>query len=507
MSNKKVIKNASMLYVRMLVMLLVSLYTSRVVLSTLGVTDFGIYNVTGGIVLMFAFISNTMASASQRFFAYEIGKGNSLKLKKLFSVTVYIYIIFSIIILIIAETIGLWFVESKLNIPPDRLDAALFVYHVSVISFVFTILRIPYNSCIIAHERMSFFATTSIIEACLKLSGVYVLTLFSFDKLKLYSIVMLLVVIAITFTYFIFCKRKFEETKLIPVKDKSLYKEISSYAGWNSFTTLANIGLDQGINILINIFFGPVVNAARSVSFQIKTQVTAFVGNIQMAAAPKIIKLHASGELNKMEELVYLSSRITYYFMLFIGLPIILEAGTILKIWLVNVPDHAELFTKLIIVNILIETVSGTVTSAIQATGRIKAYQIIVGFVLLTAVPLSYMLLSIGYAPEVTVIITCILSIVCVYIRLIIFKMLFKLKISDYINKVILNGLLVTCSSFVLPLFLKNYLTKIDASEYFTFVTVCGACALSTITSVYFLGLNHEEKKLAKSYVKKLINR
>ncbi|HAX8472696.1 TPA: lipopolysaccharide biosynthesis protein, partial [Escherichia coli] len=410
MSNNKVMRNAGMLYVRMLVMLFVSLYTSRVVLNTLGVSDFGIYNVVGGIVLMFAFISNTMAGASQRFFSYEIGRNNSDRLKQLFSVTLTIYVFFCILISVLAETVGLWFIRNKMNIPVERIDAALFVYHASIISFIFTIIRIPYNSLIIAHEKMSFFATTSIIEAFLKLGGVFLLSFLEWDKLKLYSVIMLLVVFIITIVYYLYCRRNFNESKFIIVKDKKIYTELSSYAGWNSFTTLANIGLDQGINILLNIFFGPVVNAARGIAFQIKTQVTAFVGNIQMASAPQIIKYHAANKKSELEKLVFLSSRITYYFMFFIALPVLLQTETLLKLWLIKVPPHAVVFTQLVIINILIETISGTVTSAIQATGRIKAYQISVGVVLLLAVPISFVLLKLGLSPEITVVVTSFLS-------------------------------------------------------------------------------------------------
>ncbi|MCC2905118.1 lipopolysaccharide biosynthesis protein, partial [Klebsiella pneumoniae] len=243
---------------------------------------------------------------------------------------------------------------------------------------------------------MSFFATTSIIEAFLKLGGVFLLSLVEWDKLKLYSVIMLLVVFIITIVYYLYCRNNFKECKFILVRDKGIYAELSSYAGWNSFTTLANIGLDQGINVLLNIFFGPVVNAARGIAFQIKTQVTAFVGNIQMASAPQIIKYHAGNRKNELEKLVFLSSRVTYYFMFFIALPVLLQTEMLLKLWLIKVPPHAVVFTQLVIVNILIETISGTVTSAIQATGRIKAYQISVGVVLLLAVPISYLLLKQG---------------------------------------------------------------------------------------------------------------
>lgn len=503
MSNNKVMRNAGMLYVRMLVMLFVSLYTSRVVLNTLGISDFGIYNVVGGIVLMFAFISNTMAGASQRFFSYEIGRNNVEKLKQLFSVTLVIYVFFCILISVLAETIGLWFIRNKMNIPAERIDAALFVYHASIISFIFTIIRIPYNSLIIAHEKMSFFATTSIIEALLKLGGVFLLYLLAFDKLKLYSVIMLLVVFVITMVYFLYCKKNFEESKFIIVKDKEIYTELSSYAGWNSFTTLANIGLDQGINILLNIFFGPVVNAARGIAFQIKTQVTAFVGNIQMASAPQIIKYHAANKKKEMETLVYLSSRVTYYFMFFIALPVLLQTETLLKLWLIQVPPHAIIFTQLVVINILIETVSGTVTSAIQATGRIKAYQISVGFVLLLAVPISFILLKLGLNPEITVVVTSALSVVCVLIRLIMFQLLLGVKVTAYLRKVILSSILVSILSCVFPIIIRFYCNYLGLTSISTFLITCTTSVISTSFTIYCFGLNIEERKYILNFINK----
>ncbi|HFZ0442402.1 TPA: lipopolysaccharide biosynthesis protein, partial [Raoultella ornithinolytica] len=227
--------------------------------------------------------------------------------------------------------------------------------------------------------------------------------------------------------------------------------------GWNSFTTLANIGLDQGINILLNIFFGPVVNAARGIAFQIKTQVTAFVGNIQMASAPQIIKYHAANKKNEMETLIYLSSRVTYYFMFLIALPLLLQTETLLRLWLIKVPPHAVIFTQLVIINILIETISGTVTSAIQATGRIKAYQIAVGVVLLLAVPISYLLLKQGLNPEITVVVTSVLSVVCVLIRLIMFQVLLGVKVTEYLKKVILNSIVISILSCVIPIIIRFY--------------------------------------------------
>ncbi|EOW2319927.1 TPA: lipopolysaccharide biosynthesis protein [Klebsiella variicola] len=505
MSGKKVAKNALMLYIRMSIMLLVNLYMSRVVLNTLGVTDFGIYNVTGGVVLMFSFISNTMASASQRFFSYEIGKGNSDKLKGLFSATFIIYLSFAIIIFILAETIGYWFVSNHLNIPAERYDAAKFVYHASIFTFIFTIIRVPFTSFIIAKERMSFFAWSSIIEALLKLCLAFTIVYISFDKLELYALLMLFVAVVITFWYYVFCRLAFTETKLILVKEKKIFAELTSYAGWNSFTSIANIMVDQGINITLNIFFGPVVNAARSISYQIKAQVTTFVGNVQMAANPHIIKLYAEGKYNEMESIVLLSSRVTYYFMFVVALPFLLETEIILKWWLINIPPHTVLFCQLVIVNILIETISGTVTSAIQATGKIRKYQTIVGCILLTSVPLAYMLLSFGLSPEVTVILTCILSLICVAVRLLIYRELLKTRITIYIKKVIFSCLSVSLIASVIPILVKSY--WLESQTVFSFVLICMLCFICTIAAITAIGITKEERVFLFHKISKILQK
>ncbi|MEM5912243.1 lipopolysaccharide biosynthesis protein, partial [Escherichia coli] len=303
--------------------------------------------------------------------------------------------------------------------------------------------------------------------------------------------------------YYLYCRRNFNESKFIIVKDKKIYTELSSYAGWNSFTTLANIGLDQGINILLNIFFGPVVNAARGIAFQIKTQVTAFVGNIQMASAPQIIKYHAANKKSELEKLVFLSSRITYYFMFFIALPVLLQTETLLKLWLIKVPPHAVVFTQLVIINILIETISGTVTSAIQATGRIKAYQISVGVVLLLAVPISFVLLKLGLSPEITVVVTSFLSVICVLIRLIMFQVLLGVKITSYLNKVLFNSIIISILSSITPLIIRFYCNNVGLKEVIIFLITCSSCVISTIVTIYFFGLNAEEKK----YILNLLNK
>jgi O-antigen/teichoic acid export membrane protein len=316
-NNKRIARNTLLLYFRMLLTMAVSFYTVRVVLDTLGVRDYGIYNVVGGVVTMFSFLSATMASASQRFFAFEIGRKNFEQLKKTFGITMTIYFIIGLVILILAETVGLWFLNTRMTIPLERLEAARWVYQFSILSFMVTMFSIPYNAAIVAHERMNAYAYVSIMEVLLKLGAVYMLVAFSFDKLKLYSILIFVVISITSMTYRIYCRKNFEECRVSFYWEKGLFKEIVTYSGWNLFGALASIFNNQGINIMLNLFFGPVVNAAQAIAYQINTAINQFVQNFLMAARPQITKYYANGELEQMLKLVFQSSKISF-FLLFI---------------------------------------------------------------------------------------------------------------------------------------------------------------------------------------------
>ena len=341
-SNKRVLKNTVFLYVRMLITVLVSLYTSRVVLQYLGVVDFGILNVVGGVVSMFSFITSTMTNASTRFFSYALGTGDKEDLAATFKTTISIYVLLIVIILVIAETIGLWFVWNKLNIPPERHSAAMLVYQISLMIFCCGLLRIPYNSSIIAHERMSFYAYTSIIEVSLKLAIVFMLMVAPFDKLVFYNFMFFLVSLGITFWYVFFC-RKFEECKFGFNRDKEKFKSIFSFAGWNFTSNMGDVAIDQGINVLINIFFGPAINAARGIAFQIKGQVASFCTNFQIAAGPQITKYYAAGDLDNMNRLVLQSSKISFYLMFVVSLPAYVGMETVVKLYEDAMDDFHEL--------------------------------------------------------------------------------------------------------------------------------------------------------------------
>lgn len=490
-NNKLIAKNTFFLYLRMLLSMLVALYTARVVLSTLGVNDFGIYNVVGGIVVMFGFISNSMSSASQRFLAFEIGQKNIENLKRTFSVTVTIYILFALITIILAETIGLWFVSTQLNIPITRMHAALWVYQFSILSFIVTILRVPYNSAIIAHERMGFYAWISIVEVVLKLTVVFMLIWFKFDKLILYAILLFIVLTIITIIYKTYCQFKFIECKYRFIWDKELFKTMFNFAGWNLFVSLANLGMNEGINVLLNIFFGSAINAARGIAFQINSQVISFVGNFQVAASPQIIKYYAEDKKPEMKRLLFQSSRLSYYLLFIIALPVLLETDILLKWWLKEVPEYTALFARLVIITTLTDCLSGTIIPAVQATGKIKYYQIFVGSTLLLNLPISYLFLKLGYPPQITMIVSIGLSAIALFIRLYIVRTLLGFKIKDYLNEVVKYNLIITIVSLVIPLYVR---IKFDQG-IITFLIVGSLCLITTSLSIFYIGLKIRERQ------------
>jgi O-antigen/teichoic acid export membrane protein len=461
----------------------------------LGITDFGIYNVVGGVVAMFGFITNTMASASQRFLAFEIGRKDIEKLKRTFSVTLTIYLLFAIIVVILAETVGLWVIYYKLNIPTDRFIASVWVYQFSVLAFIATIIRIPYNAAIIAYERMGFFAWSSIIEVGFKLLIVFMLVWFKFDKLILYSILTFLVVLIISILYQIYCRLQFPMTKYQISWEKELFQSMFGFAGWNLFASLANVGMNQGVNILLNIFFGPAINATRGIAYQINGQILGFVGNFQIAASPQIIKYYAADQKEEMKRLYFQSSRLSYYLLFIIALPVLLEMDLLLHWWLKEVPEYTVLFARLIIITTLMDCMSGTTIPVVQATGKIKNYQLLVGTTILLNLPISYLFLKLGYPPEVTMIIAITLSFISLFIRLYIVRSLLGFKIREYLYKVVKNNILISIVSTAPSFYVAFYFDK----SISTFLLVVFTCIAFVFIAIFYIGLSNTERiKLVK---------
>ena len=497
-NNKRIVKNTILLYGRMVLLMAINLYTSRVVLANLGVEDFGIYNVVGGIVAMFTMISGALSSSISRFITYELGTGNVKRLNEIFSTSVTIQIIFSAILIILAETIGMWFLNHKLVIPEMRMSAAQWVFQFSIIAFVINLISVPYNAAIIAHEKMSAFAYISIVEAIGKLSIAWLISFASMDKLVLYALLICAVAVVVRIIYGIYCARNFQECKYRLVFDKSLLSQMFSFAGWNMIGATSAILRDQGGNILINLFGGPVVNAARGIAFQVNHAILGFVQNFQTALNPQIIKNYASQNYDYMRQLVFQGSRFSYYILFLISFPIFVCTHYVLQLWLGVVPEHTVLFIRLVIVFSLFEALSGPLITAMYATGKVKMYQICVGGLQMLNFPISYLLLKLGGIPETIMFVAIGISFVCLLARLILLKSMIEISPWRYVYKVFFNCLLVTMSTAIFPLFLQSKMQENLPS----FIILTMVSMSASLVCILYVGCSKKERKMFFSKAK-----
>ncbi|WP_133166352.1 lipopolysaccharide biosynthesis protein [Sphingobacterium haloxyli] len=477
-------------------MMAVSLYTVRIVLDTLGVIDYGLYNVVGGVVIMFSFLSGTMSSASQRFFSLELGRKNFVALRRVFSMTMIIYGILSLFILILAETVGLWFLNNKMVIPPNRLEAAHWVYQCSILTFMVSMFTIPYNAMIVARERMGIYAYVSILEAILKLFIVYALLLSSFDKLKLYAVLLLVVTAVITLIYRIYSLRNFKECRFSFYWNNALFKEITAYSGWNLFGSFAAILRTQGVNILLNLFFAATINAAWGIAAQVNSAITQFVSNFTKAVNPQITKYYASGEVDKMSKLVFQSSKFSYLLLLILSMPLLLETEFILSIWLTEVPPYVVVFTRLVIINALVESFSPSLITAALSTGRVRRYQLIIGSTVMLTLPISYLFLKLGHAPQVTFYVTILLSLVNLFARLKMLNVMINFPSVTFLYEVIGISAIVTACAYLVPCMIIMF--DIDSGLLRTIIT-CGSGFLTALFFIYTVGLSKEERQFLNS--------
>ena len=480
--------------------MLVSLYTSRVVLNALGVEDFGIYNVVGGVVSMFGFINTAMAASTQRYLTFELGRGNQEQLFKVFSTSVQIHACIALLIVLLAETIGLWLFYHKMTIPTDRMNAALWVYQFSVLSTVVLIMSVPYNASIIAHERMSAFAYISVVEVLLKLGIVYVLLIGSFDKLKLYALLMFGVQLGIRLIYSRYCRTHFQETVYKRVWDKKLFKVMLGFASWNLWGNGAAILFTQGVNILLNIFFGVFVNAAMGIANQVSGAISLFVGNFQTAFNPQIIKSYASGEKERFINLILNTSKYSYYLLFLIALPCFICCNEILQLWLGEVPPHSVSFCRLLIIFSLIDAVQGPLWVSAQATGDIRNYQLLMSFLILLNLPVSYVILKIIPIAELALVVRVLINLVTAVARVVYLKRLYSFPVARYLKEVVLLGMTVTIVSSLIPSFV--YLCSTGWLMVIVTAFLCIAC---TVMAIYTIGLKEFERNLVKSYINKTI--
>ena len=494
-----------MLYVRMILVMAVTLFTTRIVLQNLGVEDYGIYNVVGGVVTMFAFLNSSMASATQRFITFELGINDESRVNLVYCQSVIIHVIIGAIIFLLAETVGLWFVYNKLIIPDDRFVAALWVYQLAIVSFLFQVINVPDQASIIAHEKMDIYAWVSILDVILKLIIAYLISVSSFDKLVFYAFLIMLTSIVTFVFYRVYTKRHFKECRFHFIFEKNKFKEMFSFAGWNIIGDMAYTLRVQGSNILLNMFFGPVVNAARGISHQVDSAVDQFVSNFQTASNPQIVKSYAQKEYDENMRLVCQCSKFSFFLIIVIAFPIIFQVDYILSLWLAEVPNYTSIFIQLILLNGIIDSVSKALKTYIKATGKVKWYMVIQGGFYLLALPFIYLFLKLGYSPVSSIIVLVVFTFLGTFLRLGYIKFSGEeFSVKYYIKNVLLSSTFVGALAYCLC---ATY------SYCFSTNTIVGlllnTCALILIIGgvVWLIGMNKGERYFFLSMVKNILKK
>ncbi len=479
----------------MVIVMAIGLYATRFLVNGLGLIDYGIYSVVGGIIVMFSFLSQSMASASQRFFAFEIGKKESNTFRQTFHMTILVYFILAVVILILSETLGLWFLNHKMDIPEERMTAANWVYQFTVISFIISIFSIPYNAVVFAFEDMKVYATISIVEVILKFSAAFSLNYFLQDKLKLYALMLVFISFTVFLVYRIICHKKYLSHKVKFAINGRILKELLGYSGWNLLGSSSAVINRYGIDLLLNVFFGPLVNAARSIALQLSAAINQIALSFFNAVRPQITKKYAAGSLNEMSSLVILSSKLSFFLVFLVVQPVLFNTEFILLKWIKNIPEFTVIFTRLAALNVLVDVISIPLLASIQATGNIKKYQILIGGTLLLKLPVSYIFLKLGYEPQVTIIVSIFVSFVALILRMFIVFPIVKFSIRNYIQRTLLPVTLVVIFASVIPLlfyYLHGGLSWIGIA----------VSIISSVLAILFVGFNSKERKVAIQIVK-----
>ena len=503
-NNKRIAKNTLVLYFRMLFIMAVTLYTSRVVISALGFEDYGIYTAVGGFVVLFGVVTNSLTAAVRRYITFTLGSGDDEKLSRVFSSSLLMLCLIAVIVFLVLETGGLWFLNCHMTIPEERMEAANFVLQFSIATFVVQLISVPYNAAITAHEHMTAFAVISIFQAIGTLLVALIVDLTtSVDRLIEYSLLLAIVAIVIRIMYGCYCKHHFDECKFRFSYDKPLLKEILSFSGWNFFGASSAVLKDQGINVLLNVYCGPIINAARGIAMQVSSAVCSFSGSFTTALSPQITKQYAAGDLKYTFNLCFKGSRFSFYLLLLLSLPIFMEAEQVLQIWLGKIPPHTVNFVRLVIVYVLVESISSTLITLMLATGNIKKYQIIVGGIQLLNFPVALVLLHFSAAPEYTMVATIVIAVACLMFRLLMLRSMVGLPVGEFMKTVIANISSVALLAAVIPLFIL-YRMDMGYLRFFVSVAVCLAC---TCGAVYFVGCSVSERNAINGKICDCLNK
>ncbi|MCM1295741.1 MAG: oligosaccharide flippase family protein [Muribaculaceae bacterium] len=502
-NSKSLAKNTFLLYMRTLLTMVVSLFTSRVVLNTLGFDDYGIYNIVGGFVSMFSILSGVLVSSTQRFMNFELGKKRNSRSYEIFGTAMGIHLGLALLLFLLFETFGLWFINSKLNIPVDRLYAANWVFQCSLITFIVNVLSAPYNATIIAHEKMSFFAYISLLEVCLKLGVAYALYISGFDKLIIYGILLMFIAILIRSIYSSYCTKHFYETKFHISREKSLYKEMTGFASMTFLGRFASILSNQGVNIILNVFFGVTVNAARGIAVQINSAVVKFVTDFTTALNPQITKKYAAGEKDSMIRLCCTGSKISFFLLLLFAVPIIMRTPYILEIWLKTYPVDTIIFVRLTLVISLFTVLSNPLVTGILATGNITKMCLTIGTIHLLTLPLNYLVLYLGLPSYGVYFVALGIEILLLFTRLIILSKLIKISIFVYVKEVVFRIVPVAIISFGFAYYINNCINNTLVG----FILISLLTLFVSVSIIFLIGLNQKEKGMIVALIKSKIRR
>lgn len=504
-NSKRIAKNTIFLYFRMMFTMVVALYTSRVVLNVLGVDDFGVYQTVGGVVGMLTFVNNALAIGSSRFLTYELGAGNFSKLKDTFSTVLSVHILLALILVVVAETVGLWYIYNKLVVAPERMDAAIFAYHISVLTSFITITQVPYNASIISHERMGVYAYVSIADVSLKLGVAYLLALGNYDKLKMYALLLFLVQLGVAFFYRVYCVRSFKECHYSLILKKDIFKDVLSYSGWNLFSSTTLALCNQGVLVLINAFFSPAAVAAKAVAGQVNMAANSFVNSFRTAVNPQIVKQYAANNREGSRNLLLNSTKFSFYLMLMLCIPIYLLAGSLLKLWLGVVPEYAEPFLKIAILTSLIDVFSQSFYTGLYAKGQIRENAVISFLILLPGFGFIFLLFKLGFSPISSAwVMFGAMSVISLIV-----KPLLLVKIVEYPIKPII-GVYVVCLRVALlsvPIPFLTFAALQDVNEIFKFALIVILSIISVCASTWFAGLNADMKNMVKQAVLKKLKK
>ena len=491
-NNKKIAKNTAYMYIRMLFTMVVSLYTSRIVLQTLGEVDFGTYSIVGGIVILFTFISNAMATGTQRHLSYELGKEKG-DVPTIFTACFRIHFWLAIIIFLLAETVGLWFLNYKMNFPEGRMTIVNWIYQFSLFSCIVGVVQTPFNAAIISYEKMSFYAYLSIVDVLMKLGVVFILLLLPWDKLLLYAALLLAVHFLMFVVYAVYSFKKLEGIRLVTINEKGLYKKLITFSGWSLFGSLANVGYQQGINIIINLFFGVALNAATGIANQINGAVSQFVAGFQQALNPQLVQSEASNDRSRQLDLIYKSSKFSFYIIFIIAFPLIVNLNYVLTLWLGKYPSHTEALSILILIGLLISCLSGPLWVSIYATGNIKYYQLSVSIVALSILPIAYIIGKFGGSPEVIYAVRASNFIFVLIVQLFFLKKYISMDIKGFISSVILPACLIMILTIGCYYILHQIMNPADSFIALVYQTIIYIIMIGSL--VWLLGLTKTEKQ------------